>query len=50
MGGVVLLVLANYFVWREIWGLARGLEVVFFDVEGVDMLCKFCRIWGIIKL
>ena len=40
LGGVVLLVLANFFVWQEVWGLGGGvgggLEVVFFDVGQGD--------------
>ncbi len=36
LGGIVLLVLANFFVWREVWGLGGGLEVVFFDVGQGD--------------
>lgn len=40
LGGVVLLIFANFFVWQEVFGLGQGgnLEVTFFDVGQGDAI------------
>lgn len=38
LAGVVLLVFANFFVWKEVFGLGGNLELVFFDVGQGDSI------------